>query len=1094
MTQALQAFRTVDFNSTHDLQGIWSDPVFQVDELNNSTVDRIMDDFLLYTRNVTDNPIGRVVMGEAGTGKTHLIGTLRRRVWQAQGWFVLLDIVGITDFWVTAVDGFVASLHQTMANGQTQYQAVLSKVLEQVPLDEATKNTIGEWERKPEKTRLDTVDLFLRLLRRIDRTGTTRHQDVIRALLLLDSDDTDASNLAYSWLLGLEMDESKRRDLKFLTASPLHHELVRGMLWVMSLAGPTLIAVDEIDDILAQSNWLVGVEGARGDDSERRARYIIETLAGGLRELHNLKRRAITVVSCLETSWQIIKEKAIESAAHRFEELPVLEKIKNRDIVEDLIGCRLDKAYAEASFHPPYRTWPFRREAIDSAVGLLPRKILIRCKVHRDLCIARGEVLECTSLERSVTAAPEFSSDHRLDEEFQRQQASADITGLLDHENEDTLASDLLIRACELFLNQFSLPDSIDAIVKSDPDRKKPSVHARLSFTFRDEGDREQHYCFRCLAQAEANAFRPRLKAAMNASGIDRDLKFRHLFILRRGDPPGGVGTQTKQEVDKFTRAGGKFIAPTDEDLRVFVALRAMADRDLPGFEAWLGARKPLFDTMLFNAAGLCPPPFLPLPPAPPNGGPRGGEPLPGNDAPVVHTGQRPAEERADTVHDREGRAGQQLDLGMAGEATDAHARRTTIAPRIVPIGRRFERGALGDPVTLAADLLPCHIAILAGTGSGKTVFLRRIIEEAALLDIPAIVLDINNDLSRLGDTWPAQAEGFSDEDAAKAATYHARADVVVWTPGVASGNPVSLNLLPDFSAIGDKEDSQTEDERSQAVEMARATLAPYLGGTGQRALLRQGVLADALRAFAKKGGGKLDDLIRLLSDLPEDISRIADAPRLASDIANQLLAAIATNPLLQSSGLSLDPQRLFEGGDGKTRISVINLGGLASDAARQSFVNQLQMMLFTWIKQNPSPTGRLYVLDEAQNFAPSQTATACKASTLSLVKQARKYGLGMIFATQLPKGIDNAIVSNCMTHVYGRMSAPATIQATHELMAAKGGAAEDIGRLTKGEFYFSTDGFNRPVKIRTPLCLSWHPPNPPTADEVVQKARAKQG
>jgi DNA helicase HerA-like ATPase len=175
-----------------------------------------------------------------------------------------------------------------------------------------------------------------------------------------------------------------------------------------------------------------------------------------------------------------------------------------------------------------------------------------------------------------------------------------------------------------------------------------------------------------------------------------------------------------------------------------------------------------------------------------------------------------------------------------------------------------------------------------------------------------------------------------------------------------------------------------------------------------------------------------------LLSELPEDASKIGDAPKLASDIANQLLAAIAMNPLLQSAGSSLDPKRLFRGRNRKTRISVINVAGLGSDAARQSFVNQLQMTLFTWIKQNPSPTGRLYVLEEAQNFAPSQAATACKASALSLVAQARKYGLGMIFATQLPRGIDNAIVSNCTTHVYGRMSAPATIQATQELMVAK--------------------------------------------------------
>jgi hypothetical protein len=395
--------------------------------------------------------------------------------------------------------------------------------------------------------------------------------------------------------------------------------------------------------------------------------------------------------------------------------------------------------------------------------------------------------------------------------------------------------------------------------------------------------------------------------------------------------------------------------------------------------------------------------------------------------------------------------------------------------------------------VTLAADLLPRHVAILAGSGSGKTVLLRRIVEEAALLGIPSIVLDINNDLSRLDEPWPVRPEGFSDGDAAKSTGYHAQTDVIIWTPGLSSGNPLSLNLLPDFAAIGDKQDQQTEDERTQAVEMARETLAPYLGGTGQKALLRQGVLADALRAFARRGGGSLEDLISLLSDLPEETSKISNAPKLASEIANQLLAVIATNPLLQSSGPSLDPQQLFHSTGNKTRISVISLAGLGGDEARQSFVNQLQMTLFTWIKQNPSPIGRLYVLDEAQNFAPSQARTACKASARSLAAQARKYGLGMIFATQLPKGIDNAIVSNCTTHVYGRMSSPATIQATQELMSAKGGAAEDIARLTKGEFYFSTDGFNRPVKVHTPLCLSWHPANPPTVDEVIGKARAKR-
>jgi hypothetical protein len=89
------------------------------------------------------------------------------------------------------------------------------------------------------------------------------------------------------------------------------------------------------------------------------------------------------------------------------------------------------------------------------------------------------------------------------------------------------------------------------------------------------------------------------------------------------------------------------------------------------------------------------------------------------------------------------------------------------------------------------------------------------------------------------------------------------------------------------------------------------------------------------------------------------------------------------------------------------------------------------------------------------------------------------------------PVSKDNKIVSNCTTHVYGRMGSTATIEAIHDMMAAKGGAAADIGKLSKGEFYFSTEGSTRPFKVQTPLCLSWHPQNPLTAEEVIEKARA---
>jgi hypothetical protein len=192
MNEALRALRMVDFNWTHDLQSVWSDPISHVDELHRSPIDHIMDEFLSHTKKLTDNPIGKVILGEAGAGKTHLIGTLRRRVWRAKGWFVLLDVIGVTDFWATVVLGFVTSLHQRMPGERTQYENILSSIVKGIPLDSETKNAIAEWEEMPNKTRLDTVRLFLELLRRVDQPKTTQHQDIVRALLLLGSKDWDA--------------------------------------------------------------------------------------------------------------------------------------------------------------------------------------------------------------------------------------------------------------------------------------------------------------------------------------------------------------------------------------------------------------------------------------------------------------------------------------------------------------------------------------------------------------------------------------------------------------------------------------------------------------------------------------------------------------------------------------------------------------------------------------------------------------------------------------------------------------------------------------------------------------------------------------
>jgi hypothetical protein len=1061
MTGELDAFRAVNFDWARQLKGVWRDPPYHVPGLHRQAVDDVRDYFFLKTvdPDPDDEPLGRVIVGPAGFGKTHLIGELRRQVWEREGWFVLLDFIGIKDFWFSVALGFLNSLQVRMADGKTQYDRLVLRVAKLLEIDEEVTTTRERWRGQPRDLTVELVRLFTRSLARKYPGEAIQHLDVVTALVVLISEDPDCRSIAHGWLQGMSFDGEDVGALGFKEDnSPIR--VVQGLSWIMSRIAPTLIAIDQIDAIVTASVSLARAANSGAMHEQNEAQSIVDALAQGLMDLHERKRRAVTVISCLEATWKVLEDKTPVPMADRYRPPLPLYALSAVETARALVAARLETAYAPPGFEPPFATWPFADSAFDSALGLSPRGLLKACDRHQQNCIAAGEVTLCKSF--VSTQPPPREGEEKttgLDQVYQIEFKAAVIANLIDAEGEDQFR-ELIDGTLRLLEKHYGFPDDIDSEVQHDPDQKRPSLHGRLSFTFLSEGSREQHYCFRLLGHTNARAFQTRLKAAMTASGIDTALKFRHLFILRRGAPPSGP--RTTELCDQFLKAGGKLIAPTDDDLRAFVALAAMNARKLTGFDAWLRQQQPLFKTQLFQEAGLCPPPFLAPNRSPPD------EPAPPPQDKPTLAGAKPAPT--------------QTPEGAEAEKPKA------ASERLIPIGRRYERGALGDPVTLATDLLPRHVAVLAGPGSGKTVLLRRIVEEAALLGIPSIVLDPNNDLSRLGDAWPKRPESWSEEDAAKAEIYRACADVVIWTPGVTSGNPISLNLLPDFAAIDDA------DEREQAIGMAWATLTPFLPGGGERANRKKGVLADAIRHFAAGRGGALTDLIVLLAELPDDVSEDSNAQKLASEIADQLRAAIAMNPLLKSIGEPLDPKTLFEGPCGKTRVSVINLAGLASEEARDSFVNRLQMSLFTFIKRNPNPTGCLYVIDEAQNFAPSGAGTACKASALSLVAQARKYGLGMMFATQTPKGVDNKIVSNCTTHVYGRMNAPATIDAIHDLMAAKGGAADDIGKLSKGEFYYSTEGSLRPLKVRTPLCLSWHPPNPPTAEEVIQKARSKRG
>ena len=220
-------------------------------------------------------------------------------------------------------------------------------------------------------------------------------------------------------------------------------------------------------------------------------------------ELHDVKRRALVVISCLQVTWPIVTRTAIEPLTHRFVALPVLQSIDSPGIVARLIGDRMALACKSAGYAPPYPTWPFRDEAVRSAVGMRPRMVLMRCQEHRRACLAKDRVIECLSLESAAIQAPEPADDARrktVESLFERERAAADPAAF---GRDETAAATQLLHVCELFLGHLDCPMRSTARSSPTPIAETPSLHASLSFVFHDEGDRQQRWCFRWLAAGQ---------------------------------------------------------------------------------------------------------------------------------------------------------------------------------------------------------------------------------------------------------------------------------------------------------------------------------------------------------------------------------------------------------------------------------------------------------------------------------------------------------------------------------------------------------------------------------------------------------------
>ena len=1110
MESELEALGHVAFRTTHSGRDIWRDDVIHVDGIHSSPFGRVLDAFGRLRNGVPPNSV--VIQGRPGVGKSHFLGRVRHAVIEQEQIFVLFQPSTARRFWDSLALAHVDALHRKVDERGTQLHGVLHGLGEAIGLQRAEIAPLvaGRFD-------LTHLNVVRRNLQRHfgHQTADRVALDVALALILTNSEDFAHQDIGYALIGGLEADVDEARAHSIRASRIPCREVVRAFDRLIGAAGcTTLVAVDQVYGLIALGRSLAGAE----------EQLLIDQLATGLMDFAEDVQNSLIVVSCLIDSWTLVRERAVGSALDRYPTIVELHNIPSAEVGEELIAAYLRVAYARAGFTPEYPTWPVRSTAFGDAPLFSPRNLINLVQEHCARCRERGHVTELEQLPNERQGPQPRSNGRRqgeelqpppptpgpeLDRRFRQLVQEADVTGVLDEKKVDDGLPALLRAGLTAWAEENA--GAGDFSVDPPPGRNPP-LHARLRRIVDADTDDEVHSSFRAVLNDNAVAALHRLRAAVTASGLELSGERRRLFVLRNA--AWSQGRKTRQALDAFEAHGGAVAKLREADLKVFAALQQLLEEQPQGLAAWLGAHRPASGTALLaplrpepaGAAGAsavsgASPPSEVAPAFKPAAAPSGAtEP---KAAAVSGAAVAPRAETSEVVPTPKDATPPEVAAG-SGVATASEAaappRPAAAPPKGAAVAREAGEDSIflgiaegtGRSVTVPLEDLRRHTVIFAGSGSGKTVLVRRLIEECALQGVSTVVLDPNNDLARLGLPWPEPPRGWLDGDAEKAATYLRDTEVVVWTPRLTTGRPLSFAPL---AGLGDVADDR--DEFDIALDNAVASLVPRSGLPGSGARLSQGraVLKEALGAYVQRGRGALEGFLGYLSELPAGVSRLASGAKLAADIAQTLLAETVNDPMLGGTGEAVDPSVLLQPASGRrARISVISLVGLPNDEQRQQFVNQLQMALFAWVKKHPAgdrPLGGLFVMDEAQTFAPSAGRTATRDSTLALASQARKYGLGLVFATQAPKGLHNQIPGNATTQFFGLLNAPAQIAAAREMAAQKGGDARNIARLRPGEFYAASDAvaFQR---VRSPMCLSHHPRSPMTQEEVLELARAR--
>ncbi len=330
------------------------------------------------------------------------------------------------------------------------------------------------------------------------------------------------------------------------------------------------------------------------------------------------------------------------------------------------------------------------------------------------------------------------------------------------------------------------------------------------------------------------------------------------------------------------------------------------------------------------------------------------------------------------------------------------------------------------SPVELPVKAFHRHLMALGASGSGKTVLCKCVMEEAVRNDIPVIIVDPQGDIASLALKGNPEEIEKHGTPLAIQEEFFEKARVAIFTPASSKAIPLSVNPLKFPS-----EDTPRE-EAILALDMTATSLTSFLGydldsdaGKGAKAYLftilehlwqegqtikDMGHMADIVLRPSSKIRGTLYDLVTKKE--PQEIAR------------KLRFLTVGTPSLMFQMGVQIDIDMFMDRSDGKVPVNIIYMNTLSSSNDKQFFLSTLLRELYCWMLKNPSEDVQLlfYVDEIAPYIPPYPRNPPPKEAYAFLFKQARKYGIGLVAATQNVTDIDYKALAQVNTWCLGRM------------------------------------------------------------------------